>query len=227
MTPSEPAPHNGSGYHVYAGVSLELAPDAKFDLGAVRGDDGHCRRVCASVPGCNVIMRRPGALACVLSAACVASPSLATARLPPGASLSCGAGAVTMLAATCRQRAAWHKLKYRLENEGSHLAVVIASSQRCREVCDAYPGCNSFALDRTRGGPTRCHLKAMCADPAGEQTSLDKPSAPAASRVKLLRLRHMVTHYRWPCTTEPVLFPLPGARRTLPPGQPTTVVCLL
>ena len=102
--------------------------------------------------------------------------------------LRCLRGSTTMLAVhfDCKKsRIKWQRLAYRLPIEGSHLGVVSAPNvQRCREVCDMMPGCNSFARVRM---PDRviCHMKGRCAEPGSSETRLDSPNAsPAEQRAR-------------------------------------------
>ena len=211
------------GFTVYAGLRIEHNSSSD-SLGEVFGDNSHCRRVCSVVPGCNLIVAEGPR--CRLYAACMPQlrEALGQGRVPATAEspAHCSETSIAMLAEQCSERPKWQRLAYRLPIEGNMLGTVAAQSAvRCREICDTVPGCNSFA--RQRAGRSEkdgviCHLKARCAAPGSPETRLDADDAPRESRAKLARLRgHFVSHYKWPCSSESVEFPLPGLRRSLPP----------
>ena len=223
------------GLRLYADPSVRLGVRLNGTFGSVDGDDAHCRRVCDAVPGCNSVTRSSGK-PCLLHDVCIRPP--ANGPLPefpaPGVATQCEAGAITMLTRKeCRARPTWYKLTYRLPIEGDMLGTIaVESPERCREVCDKVPGCNSFAhqvmdLDleaRTPGFSARCYLKGRCAQPTSPETRLDVDPTKAG---QLSRLRgRFVSHYKWPCTDESVLYPLPGLRRSLPPDEPSGLVSL-
>lgn len=87
------------------------------------------------------------------------------------------------------------------------------------------PGCNSFAKDRNErqsllggsGGTIFCHLKAHCAMPGSEETTLPTTTLTLKPH---LRARFL-SHYKWPCSSETSEFPQPGVRRALPSLVPT------
>ena len=234
-------PETLPSYAIYPGLRLHADPSVRLGVhlngtfGSVDGDDAHCRRVCDAVPGCNAVTRSSGK-PCLLHDVCIRPP--ANAPLPefpaPGVATQCEAGAITMLTRKeCRARQTWYKLTYRLPIEGDMLGTIaVESPERCREVCDKVPGCNSFAhqimdLDfeaRTPGFSARCYLKGRCAQPTSPETRLDVDPNKAG---QLARLRgRFVSHYKWPCTDEAVLYPLPGLRRSLPPDVPSALVSL-
>ena len=231
------------GYASFRNLLLASPSADTGDLGALAGDDEHCRRTCSVVPGCAAISRMPNSPRCLLHSTCMAGGSL------PGDALSslfaCRDGAITMLATgvDCSVRPAWHRLSYRLPVEGEHLGVVAAESAlECRRVCDMMPACNSFARVRaprsSLGAPgaragagsgkgVMCHLKGRCAQPGTPETTLDDPKATTTQRAQLARLKggRFISHYRWPCSNE-VFWPLPGLRRSLPPTIPSGLVSL-
>ena len=234
-------PETSPSYAIYPGLRLHADPSVRLGVhlngtfGSVDGDDAHCRRVCDAVPGCNAVTRSSGK-PCLLHDVCIRPP--ANAPLPefpaPGVATQCEAGAITMLTRKeCRARPTWYKLTYRLPIEGDMLGTIaVESPERCREVCDKVPGCNSFAhqimdLDfeaRTPGFSARCYLKGRCAQPTSPEPRLDVDPTKAG---QLARLRgRFVSHYKWPCTDEAVLYPLPGLRRSLPPDVPSALVSL-
>ena len=136
------------GLRLYADPSVRLGVRLNGTFGSVDGDDAHCRRVCEAVPGCNAVTRSSGK-PCLLHDVCIRPP--ANGPLPefpaPGVATQCEAGAITMLTGKeCRARPTWYKLTYRLPIEGDMLGTIaVESPERCREVCDKVPGCNSFA----------------------------------------------------------------------------------
>ena len=120
---------------------------SRSSLGVVLGDDEQCRRVCHSIPGCNLITREPLAAECQLHSACLdefqralaqGRASLSTQPPPQGGGgtagwgeqltlhSSCARGAVTMLARRCAPRPKWHRLSYRLPVEGNMLGIIVA-----------------------------------------------------------------------------------------------------
>ena len=231
-------------YLVHDGLLLEAgcSSDSCF-LGNVHGNDLHCQHVCSLVPACNMITRRGPTQACVLHSFCLLAPTAdGRSSLPidiPSKVLSryCLHDAVTMLATRCRRAPAWHRMEYRVAVEGPHLGLVLTPSVwHCRRLCEAIPGCNSFA--RERGGSTRevrCHLKARCIVPGSRDTLLDvggRPNPVKALTVKRLGNR-FVSHYHWPCTNESSIGGadfarplLPGFRRSLPTFLSTGMLSL-
>ena len=120
-------------------------------------------------------------------------------------------------------RPKWHRLTYRLPIEGNMLGTIHAKNvNRCREICDMVPGCNSFAREKSYGrsslwdssdeggGTVVYHLKARCAAPGSPETRLDAPDASGSKgdergTMKVTRLRgRYISHYKWPCSSETV-----------------------
>ena len=234
------APATADGYTTFTGVVLHPlgASNVSGTLGAAEGDDEHCRRVCDLVPGCGAITRLSRASdRCLLHKLCAPLHAASTThRHPwPQAATACTADGSTSLADSCRpgldspdlplaerQRSQpeWRRLAYRLPIEGDHLGVVAALNvQQCRDACDLLPGCNSFARVKRHitSGDVMCHLKAHCAMPGSKETLLDAAAATPTMRNQLVRLQgRFHSHYRWPCSQEEILYPLPGRRRTFP-----------
>ena len=205
--------------------SSSSSSSSSGDLGALDGDDEHCRRVCRVVPGCSSITRSsPTSPRCLLHSTCLSSTASDQQR-----QLRCVDGATTMLRHDCsKTRPTWHRLSYRLPIEGAMLGVIAARyASECRRVCDMMPGCNSFARQLKRDGTLLCHLKGRCARPGSSEVTLDARDASAPQRSQLMRLKggRFISHYRSACSDE-VLWPLPGLRRSLPPGIPSGLVSL-
>lgn len=230
--------HAIAHYTVY--TNLIVAPAGlnavTGDLGAVDGDDKHCRRVCGVVPGCNMITRSNSSSQCLLHSRCMSEIRATLRATTPGGALpkrrnlrspqyAVVAGGSTSFTEACLRPNHWGKLDYRLPIEGAHLGVVSASNvAQCREVCDMVPGCNSFARQK-KGVGVLCHMKGGCA--TREDTRLDAADATPAMRQKLMRFRNgrYTSHYRWPCSNE-TLWPAPGPRRSLPPSIPSGLVSM-
>ena len=215
-----------NGYFVVDG--LFLSPHA---LGAVSGDDDHCRAVCDRVGGCNSISRQANSRRCLLDTACPGGERLllrqrsdASARRErPGATTRAvqrrygavpySVGAVTMFAVHCRPVPQWHNVPYMLAAEGAHISVEWSESgpERCKQLCEVTASCNAVRW-RWWKGRAECHLKAQCTEP-GSNASNKVSTAPQGKH-------KFVTDFKWPCVDE-VAFPTPGLRRSLPPDEPT------
>jgi hypothetical protein len=214
-----------NGYYIVDG--LFLSPHA---LGAVSGDDDHCRAVCTRVGGCNSISRQANSRQCLLDTACPGGERLllrqssdtSALREPPGATTRAvqrrygavphSVGAVTMFAMHCRPVPQWHNVPYMLAAEGAHISVEWATSpERCKQLCEVTASCNAVRW-RWWKGRAECHLKAQCTEPGSSAAS--KVSTAPQGKHKF------VTELKWPCVDE-VGFPTPGLRRSLPPDEPT------
>ena len=214
-----------NGYYIVDGLFLSPHP-----LGAVSGDDEHCRAVCTRVGGCNSVSRQANSRQCLLDTACPGGDRLllrqssdaSARRETPGATTRAvqrryGAvprsiGAVTMFAAHCRPVPQWHNVPYMLAAEGAHISVEWAPSpERCKQLCEVTASCNAVRW-RWWKGRAECHLKAQCTEPGSSAAS--KVSTAPQGKHKF------VTDFKWPCVDE-VAFPTPGLRRSLPPDEPT------
>ena len=130
--------HPAAAFTVLHDTRLATNETEEDSLGMVRGDDHHCRAVCALLPGCNMIVRPEPGPACFLYTAC--------ADRSHSSQCTRQSGRLIMLRNRCSRPSRWHKLKYRLPIEGEHLGVVEASgAHECARLCDQTPGCNSFA----------------------------------------------------------------------------------
>ena len=144
------------------------------ELGAVDGDDEHCRSVCLVVASCSAITRADRNSSCLLHASCMQRTRTTLREATPGSSLPAMAipalirsGGSTSFILKCSETRQWTRLSYRLPVEGAQLGVIAASNTReCRAVCDMMPGCNSFARVHSRGGKLLCHLKGQASSPA-------------------------------------------------------------
>ena len=82
------------GYHLVRGLFLPA-----HSLGAVDGDDAHCRAVCAKVGGCNTVSRLGGSRRCYLDGACPGGDrQLQSARQDGGADAAGDAPSPTLRA---------------------------------------------------------------------------------------------------------------------------------
>ena len=225
-----------NGYYMVDGLFL-----SSHTLGAVHGDEDHCRAVCTRVGGCNSISRQANSRQCLLDTACPGGDRLllrhgsdasaarrdgsdasAARREPPGATAKAvqrrysavpyRSGAVTMFAVHCRPIPQWHSVPYMLAAEGAHITVVWEQSpERCKQLCAVTASCNAVRW-RWWHGQAECHLKAQCTEP-GSSAASQQSKAPQGSS-------QFVTELKWPCVDE-VPFPTPGLRRSLPPDEPT------
>uniref|UniRef100_A0A7S4B5M1 Uncharacterized protein n=1 Tax=Chrysotila carterae TaxID=13221 RepID=A0A7S4B5M1_CHRCT len=193
--------------------------EADFTLGAAFGDMELCLNVCLAISGCNLVVTEGDNLfgsvpsRCHLSTRCVhassqqwmqgssASASNVTSALP-----TCGRA---LAAKTCRDMRKWNYLAHRSRNEETHLEYVTGSEADCKRECERSASCNGFRRDLY--GRRGCQLFTGCND----------PTAPAETLIKPGGGRSFTTYYMWPCVKETSIFPLPGIRRTVPPGKPT------
>ena len=167
------------------------------DLGAVDGDDKHCRRVCGVVPGCNMITPpTPAHNACFIRGVCPKFELTLRATTPGGAlpkRRNLRSPQLLLLLAApliheaCLRLNHWGKLDYRLLIEGAHLGVVSASMSPSAARSATW----FLAATRSRGrkGPRRAvPHEGRCA--TREDTRLDAADATPAMRQKLMRFRN-------------------------------------